>query len=178
MGNYFTVYGVETDNIDAAADALAKLGKAPSELTGSTSIYAPIGPVKHVPADVPGSTTTPLPAPGKTEMKHYFLFAHLSAGAGDQEKVFNDTYDRLHFPDVLRNPGFLWGQREKLVANKTPFRDAPGYLAEYEFQTYDLGVSSDEVGRRLKVGLTHAFPPGSTVDPSMTLYVLPLSGDH
>jgi hypothetical protein len=176
LGNYFTLYGVEADNADVASDALAKLGPAPSELSEIVSIYSPIGAVKHVPADVPNGTVTPLPAPGKTKLIHYYLFAHLNAGATpDQEKIFNDTYDNLHFPDVLRNPGFLWGEREKLVANKTPGRGAQGYLAMYEFQTYDLGVSIAEVRRRLKVGLTHPFPKGSTVAPSMTLYALPVT---
>lgn len=179
LGNYFTVYGVEADNPDAPAAALANLGPAPGELSAITAIYSPIGAVKHVPADVPNGTVTPLPVPGKTKAIHYFLFAHLNAGATPQgEKDFNDTYDKLHFPDVLRNPGFLWGVREKLVANKTPGRGAQGYLAMYEFQTYDLDVSIGEVRRRLKVGLTHPFPKGSTIPPSMTLYALPVADTH
>src|SRR5262249_1691382 len=154
---YFTMYRVDTDNITAALDALAKLPNLPSELSSATAAYEDIGPHLNVPADVPRSTTTPLPVAGKTAMTHYFLFAHVNVGDGAQnEAVYNDFYNKQPLPDVLRNPGFLWGTRGKLVKGPSAVRAAPGYVAYYEFQTYDLNVSMAEVSRRLREGITVA----------------------
>lgn len=160
-GSYLTVYNVDTPNIEGALDALAGLVKSPTALAFITAAYVDLGPHLKAPKDVLGSSP-PLVVEGRSEISHYYLFAHLSAGEGaEMEAKFNEFYNGTHLPDVMRNPGFLWGDRAKLAKVLPPSKSVPGYVAYYEFQTYDLGASIGEVDRRLRDGLTRPFPPGA-----------------
>ncbi len=161
-GSYLTVYNIDTPNISAALDALAGLVKSPTILSSTTAAYADIGPHLEAPKDVPGSAPAAHVVVGKSEISRYYLFAHLSAGEGaETEAKFNEFYNNTHLPDVMRNPGFLRGDRAKLAKVLPASKSAPGYVAYYEFQTYDLGASVGEVDRRLRDGLTRPFPPGA-----------------
>jgi hypothetical protein len=161
-GSYLTVYDVDTPNISASLDALAGLVKSPTILSSTTAAYADIGPHLDAPKDVPGSSPVPPVVVGKPEVSRYYLFAHLSAGEGaETEAKFNEFYNGTHLPDVMRNPGFLRGDRGKLAKVLPASKSAPGYVAYYEFQTYDLSASIGEVDRRLRDGITRPFPPGA-----------------
>ncbi len=50
----------------------------------------------------------------------------------------------------------------------------PGYLAAYEFQSYDLDGSIAEVIRRLRTGITRPFPKGSFGKGVLNFYLSPI----
>ncbi|MFC4243619.1 hypothetical protein ACFOYW_09565 [Gryllotalpicola reticulitermitis] len=58
----------------------------------------------------------------------------------DAEPEFNDWYENTHVPEVLRMPGFLTGQRFRLVDSVPPF-DGPQYLAVYEIESDDIDAT-------------------------------------
>lgn len=103
----------------------------------------------------------------------YFLFAQLSPGAG-REAEFNAFYDSTHLPDVLNVPGMMWGVRARLVS-QTPDAKAPAYLALYQFRSFDLRATIEEVDRRLKDQTTRPFPKGVVGPPSFAFYAVPAS---
>jgi hypothetical protein len=112
-------------------------------------------------------------AEGQGEPKLYYLFAQLSAAAG-QDASFNAFYDSTHLPDVLNVPGMVWGVRGKLVS-ASPDAKAPGYLALYQFRSFNLRATIDEVNRRLKEQVTRPFPKGVVGPPSFAFYAVPIT---
>jgi hypothetical protein len=48
----------------------------------------------------------------------------------------------------------VWGQRSKLVMSLPKGTILPGYLAVYEFLSYDVAATNDEVNRRLREHIT------------------------
>lgn len=81
-------------------------------------------------------------------MAKYTLVVLSNPTAG-KEAEFNEWYDKVHVPDVLRVPGFVAAQRFKL--NGPQLNDAPRphrYLALYEIDTDDIQASVDELRRR------------------------------
>ncbi len=74
----------------------------------------------------------------------------LSNPTSGKEAEFNEWYDKVHVPDVLRVPGFVAAQRFKLGGPQ--LNDAPRphrYLALYEIETDDIQASMDELRRRV-----------------------------
>jgi hypothetical protein len=81
-------------------------------------------------------------------MAKYTLVVLSNPTAG-KESEFNEWYDKVHVPDVLRVPGFVAAQRFKLAGPQ--LNDAPRphrYLALYEIDTDDIQASIDELRRR------------------------------
>ncbi len=60
-----------------------------------------------------------------------------------REDEFNEWYENVHVPEVLRMPGFLSGQRFRLAA-EDPF-SGPRYLAVYEIESDDIAATLDTV---------------------------------
>ncbi len=174
---YVTIFGVETADLDATRAAIAQRARNIPQTdtvdTASTitAIFSPLGPTVMA-KDLPG-ISPPAPVPGKTELRTYYLFAHLNVAEGHDEE-FNTFYNETHRPDVLRNPGMVWGARSKLVAIEPAGTVFPGYLAAYEFQSYDLDGSIAEVIRRLRTGITRPFPKGSFGKGVLNFYLSPI----
>ncbi|HZO80169.1 MAG TPA: hypothetical protein VFB33_00615 [Candidatus Binataceae bacterium] len=73
----------------------------------------------------------------------------LSNPTTGKEAEFNEWYDKMHVPDVLRVPGFVAAQRFKLAGPQ--LNDAPRphrYLALYEIETDDIQASIDALRQR------------------------------
>ena len=63
---------------------------------------------------------------------------------------FNDWYDRIHLPDVLRVPGIVAAQRYKLTAEqRRTTHPGWGYLAIYEVETRNLKATYEVMDREL-----------------------------
>lgn len=63
---------------------------------------------------------------------------------------FNDWYDRIHLPDVLRVPGIVAAQRYKLTAEqRRETHPGWGYLAIYEVETRDLKKTFEMMNQEL-----------------------------
>jgi len=102
----------------------------------------------------------------------YYLFALLDAAPG-QDGAFNAFYDDRHLPDMLAVPGMVWGLRARLVTAATEGADAPGYLAVYQFRSYDLAATIAEINRRLKAGMVRALPDNMAGRDAMIVYAAP-----
>jgi hypothetical protein len=68
-------------------------------------------------------------------MARYLQLVETSPVAG-AETEFNRWYDGVHVPQVLTMPGFLTGQRFRLIGDDPAF--GPRYLAVYEIESDDI----------------------------------------
>lgn len=102
----------------------------------------------------------------------YYLFA-LRSAAPEREAEFNTIYDTKHLPDMLDVPGMVWGLRARLVTEASEGAPAPGYLAVYQFRSYDLAATIAEVDRRLDRGIIRAFPEGVVGKDALIFYAAP-----
>jgi hypothetical protein len=156
---YLAVYDLDTTDLQKTnnevkrrmtSGMLAK-GEAMDYPTIATGIFEPITP-RILAADLPG-TTGPTQAAGSTRLETFELVV-LSDPADGREQEFNDWYTTQHVPDVLHVPGFISGQRFKLVENDSSNTVIPHYLVKFEFQSYDLAATVAEINRRLRSGQT------------------------
>ncbi len=69
-------------------------------------------------------------------MGRKYLQIVLTSPVPGAEDEFNEWYDTIHVPEVLRMPGFLSGRRFRLV-DPDP-ADSPRYLAVYEIESDDI----------------------------------------
>jgi hypothetical protein len=69
-------------------------------------------------------------------MAEKYLHLVLTSPTAGREDEFNEWYENVHVPQVLRMPGFLSGQRFRLV-DSTP-SDLPRYLAVYQIESDDI----------------------------------------
>lgn len=160
---YVAFYQVKSTDW-AATDAAVKrdfaAGKIRSSLafnqaSSATVVYQTLGPFVHA-KDVPGASA-PTQIAGKTELRTYAMFVSMNAAEGKDE-AFNRWYDQQHMPDVLRIPGFLSGQRYKLVKNDSGEASAgksmDSYMVWFNFQSYDLEATIADLKNRVKTGVT------------------------
>lgn len=103
-------------------------------------------------AKVPGATALEH-RPGETPKK--FALVVLSNPTEGREAEYNEWYDTRHVQDVLRVPGFISGQRYKLILNETPrVRVLPRYLVIFSFESYDVDATRAQIKHRLDTGIT------------------------
>ncbi len=69
-------------------------------------------------------------------MAKYLLFAFSDCKDPKREKEFNDWYDNMHMPDMLKTPGLIKATRWVSADNKA--NEVRKYLALYELETDDL----------------------------------------
>lgn len=65
-----------------------------------------------------------------------YLQLVLTSPAVDAEDDFNEWYDNVHVPEVLKMPGFVSGRRFRLVSPDPA--DSPSCLAVYEIESDDI----------------------------------------
>ena len=84
-----------------------------------------------------------------------YVFQFTSTARPGEDETFNRWYDDVHMPDVLALPGFLSGQRYR-VLDGTAAR--PRYVAAYQVETNDPQAT-----------LTHLFEAGKAmvISPSL-----------
>ena len=59
-----------------------------------------------------------------------------------KEKEFNDWYDNIHLPDLLKMPGFIGAKRYEIGE---PVEGEGKYLALYQIETDDIGLVMDDM---------------------------------
>jgi hypothetical protein len=69
-------------------------------------------------------------------MTRYLLVTFSDPKDPAKEEEFNDWYDNMHMPDMLKTPGLLKGSRWKSADNKE--NEVRKYLSIYELETDDL----------------------------------------
>ena len=69
-------------------------------------------------------------------MARYLLFAFSDCKDPARENEFNDWYDNMHMPDMLKTPGLIRATRWMSADNKE--NEIRKYLALYELETDDL----------------------------------------
>jgi len=88
--------------------------------------------------------------------KSYQMLVFTNPTSG-QEAAYNDWYDGLHVPDVLRIPGFLSGQRFIMTdANQAKELQLPRYLARFTLRSESLKATNDEITARGRDGRTRS----------------------
>jgi len=84
------------------------------------------------------------------------VFSGPTAG---QDSVYNDWYDHQHVPDVMRNAGFISGQRFLLTTEDSGKElNLPPYLVLFTLKSGDLKATGDEIGARIHDGRTRMSP--------------------
>ena len=79
------------------------------------------------------------------------LFIAFSNPVPGREDEYNTWYDNVHVPEVNAIPGYISGQRFKLVANTTG--EMPGqYLVIYEMETKDPIAAYDGITKAMESG--------------------------
>ncbi len=68
-------------------------------------------------------------------MEKWINLVEVSCADPDREDEFNEWYNKIHLPDVLKTPGFISARRYEAKE----YRDGRGkYLAIYEIETDDI----------------------------------------
>lgn len=68
-------------------------------------------------------------------MERWINMVEVTCADPSREEEFNDWYDNVHLPDVLKTPGFVAARR--YITKE--YRDGRGkYLAIYEIETDDI----------------------------------------
>lgn len=67
-----------------------------------------------------------------------------------QEKVFNDWYDEVHVPDVLKVPGFVRAQRFQTVGGLRGEMPDNRFLAIYEFEADDPASAMADLRKAMR----------------------------
>jgi hypothetical protein len=148
-----TIYEVKGP-AERAGARVARAGAGPAVRNTVIAVYSKLGP--HVRAnEIAGSSAVP-DASGKP-LRHYRLVV-LSKPTEGSERAYNDWYDHEHVPDVLRVPGFTAAQRLKLIQITPATYPLPGYAVCFEFDSYDLQATVDDVRHRLATGITKSSP--------------------
>jgi hypothetical protein len=87
-------------------------------------------------------------------MPKYIMFVMTNCESG-KDAEFNDWYDRIHLPDVLKVPGVVAAQRYQLTEQqRRDTRPDYGYMAAYEIESNDLpatfAVMNEELSKVYK----------------------------
>lgn len=83
-------------------------------------------------------------------MQKHVMFVMTNCAPGTDAE-FNDWYDRIHLPDVLKVPGVVAAQRYKLTAQqRRDTRPDFGYLASYEIESDNLPETFKVMNEGLK----------------------------
>lgn len=121
---------------------------APLRTQGVAGAYRSMGK-RLLANDVPG--TQAVTAKGAIE---YQLIVLSNAVAG-RDVEYNEWYEHIHLPDVLRNPGFVSAERFKL---QTTFSASgyvlPTYAVRYTLRSVNIDATIAEINRRLSSGIT------------------------
>ncbi len=76
-------------------------------------------------------------------MARKYLHIVQTSPVSGREDEFNDWYENVHIPQVLRVPGFRSGQRFQLVTHD-PFA-GPRFLAVYEIESDDIAETMQTI---------------------------------
>ncbi len=82
------------------------------------------------------------------DMAEKYLQIVMTSPTAGREDEFNDRYENVHVPEVLRMPGFLSGQRFRIVDPEPVDSEAgelPRYLAVYEIESDDIATTLDTI---------------------------------
>ncbi len=83
-------------------------------------------------------------------MAKYVMFVMTNCAPGTDAE-FNDWYDRIHLPDVLKVPGIVAAQRYKLTdEQRRQTRPDYGYMAAYEIESRNLPKTFSLMNEGLK----------------------------
>ncbi len=83
-------------------------------------------------------------------MAKYVMFVMTNCAPGTDAE-FNDWYNRIHLPDVLKVPGIVAAQRYKLTdEQRRTTRPDYGYMAAYEIESNNLPKTFSLMNEGLK----------------------------
>jgi hypothetical protein len=104
-------------------------------------------------------------------MTHAILVVQTEPISADRAAEFNDWYDSVHIPEVIKVvPGFT-GARRYLASPSGPAHPAQPYLAIYEIDAEDPELVLHELQRAVaEQRLDQTTALNRTPPPSMTLY--------
>ena len=93
------------------------------------------------------------------------VFISFSRAIEGEAEAYEEWYDRQHMPDVLAVPGFVSGQRFRVVQRRPEetTRDYH-YMIVYQLETDDVEASIAEMRARIGSGV---IDTGGLFDPSM-----------
>lgn len=77
-------------------------------------------------------------------MTKWVLTVYSDCASLSREKEFNEWYDKIHLPDVLKIPGF---RRATRYVNTDPKIESGKFLAIYEIESEDIQKTMEVVGK-------------------------------
>ncbi len=121
-------------------------------------LYRSLGPIQLA-KDQAGADPNP---PGSGTVRFYQMMVFSNPAPG-QDAAYNDWYDHEHVPDVMRNAGFISGQRfVRTGAEPGKEMDLPRYLVVFTLKSADLKATGEEIGARIRDGRTRMSPAFNT----------------
>ena len=103
-------------------------------------------------------------------MAKYVMFVMTNCEAG-KDAEFNDWYDRIHLPDVLKVPGVVAAQRYKLTdEQRRDTRPDYGYMAAYQVESNNLV----ETFRIMNEELPKAYKSPTLLKPTWAYFFQPI----
>jgi len=136
----------------------------------STFTYRSLGPIQLA-KNQSGANPTP---PGNGEVKFYQMMVFSNPATPEQDAAYNDWYDHQHVPDVMRNAGFISGQRFVRIDNDQGKEvQLPHYLVIFTLKSGDLKATGEEIGARIRDGRTRMSPAFGT-EGGAGMFVTPL----
>jgi hypothetical protein len=83
---------------------------------------------------------------GGSNMTKWLLAVSTDCADPSREGEFNDWYDRMHLPDVLKTPGFIRANR---YVNTDPDSGPGKFLALYEIESQNIDETMTTLRERL-----------------------------
>ena len=105
-----------------------------------------------------------------------FTLVVMTNAAEGRDDEFNDWYNNIHIPDLLRVPGIVAAQRFRLLPTQRNTNQPWKYLCLYECDAEQPGTIIDEVARR--AGTAEMAMSSSLVAPIFTCFLRPITELH
>ena len=103
-------------------------------------------------------------------MAKYIMFVMTNCEPGKDEE-FNEWYDKIHLPDVLKVPGVVAAQRYKLTdEQRRETRPDFGYLAAYEVESNNLPATFKVMNEELP----KAYKSPTLLSPTWAYFFKPI----
>jgi hypothetical protein len=83
----------------------------------------------------------------RDEMERWLLNVETNCADSAKEKEFNEWYDKVHLPDILKIPEVVRASRYECT---DPSEGQPKFMAMYEIETKDFGQTMAALGERLE----------------------------
>ncbi|MGC3980486.1 MAG: hypothetical protein QM808_04420 [Steroidobacteraceae bacterium] len=144
LPKYLVVYKIVTKDLAAVyAEVNRRATSGETRMSNTVDMKSFINRTyRTIRPELSGNSSDAGKAAGAKQTYYQFVFGEAASEA--QDKEFNDWYDQYHAPEILKVPGFVWGQR-MMFSDVQLNSSAAGskYLMSFRIETNDLNATLD-----------------------------------